>query len=269
MDSFELDSVKAEKAKAMLKYRRLRNVAKLFRFAELFLALLLFFWIFTQLPLVIQISGEYFRKISTVMASHRFVFFFCNAIIVTLLFKSSKFSDRSLAVHNAETDIYENFAKESENNSPKFPSEDPPLSKEPEVVKYEDKQMICATNTISLTPTCEEVVPTVADSKTDSSVKLYRRSQSEKLNRDRSKQSRGVLQRSETEKCKQIVISGENRVGTWYPEDELSNEEFQRTIEAFIAKQQRFRRQESLNIVFQDQSWKFLPFHGFVLLLLF
>ena len=116
--------------------------------------------------------------------------------------------------------------------------------------------MICATNTISPTPTptCDRVVPTVTNSKTDSLVKIYRRSQSEKLNRDRPEKSRGVLLRSETEKCQQIMISGENRGKTWYPEDDLSNEEFQRTIEAFIAKQQRFRRQESLAIVFQDQS---------------
>ncbi|CBI17481.3 unnamed protein product, partial [Vitis vinifera] len=204
MDSFDFDSVKAEKANAMLKYRRLRNVTKLFRFAELFLVLILFFWIFTHLPFAIQISGEYFRKISTVIASHLFVFLFCNAII------------------------------------------------EPEVVVYEDKQMICAANT--LRPTCEKVVPTVTDSKRDSYVKVYRRSQSEKLNRDRSEKSRRILQRSDTEKCQQIVISGDDPAKTWYPEDELSNEDFQRTIEAFIARELRFRRQESLAIVLQDQN---------------
>ncbi|KAL6346478.1 hypothetical protein AAG906_033274 [Vitis piasezkii] len=252
MDSFDFDSVKAEKANAMLKYRRLRNVTKLFRFAELFLVLILFFWIFTHLPFAIQISGEYFRKISTVIASHLFVFLFCNAIIVILLFKSSQFSDRNLPVHNAETDIYEEFVKKSENNRPNSRSEDLSLSQEPEVVVYEDKQMICAANT--LRPTCEKVVPTVTDSKRDSYVKVYRRSQSEKLNRDRSEKSRRILQRSDTEKCQQIVISGDDPAKTWYPEDELSNEDFQRTIEAFIARELRFRRQESLAIVLQDQN---------------
>jgi hypothetical protein len=42
------------------------------------------------------------------------------------------------------------------------------------------------------------------------------------------------LRRSETEKVREIL----------YPQDKLSNEEFQRTIEAFIAKQMRFLREE-------------------------
>ncbi|KAL5099474.1 hypothetical protein RYX36_003801 [Vicia faba] len=45
------------------------------------------------------------------------------------------------------------------------------------------------------------------------------------------------LQRPETEmKVREIL----------YPQDKLSNEEFQRTIEAFIAKQMRFLREEEL-----------------------
>ncbi|XP_045817421.1 uncharacterized protein LOC123910367 [Trifolium pratense] len=40
---------------------------------------------------------------------------------------------------------------------------------------------------------------------------------------------------SETEKVREIL----------YPQDKLSNEEFQRTIEAFIAKQMRFLREDS------------------------
>ncbi|GAU26236.1 hypothetical protein TSUD_224270 [Trifolium subterraneum] len=43
------------------------------------------------------------------------------------------------------------------------------------------------------------------------------------------------LRPSETEKVREIL----------YPQDKLSNEEFQRTIEAFIAKQMRFLREES------------------------
>ncbi|XP_058775716.1 uncharacterized protein LOC131649990 [Vicia villosa] len=45
------------------------------------------------------------------------------------------------------------------------------------------------------------------------------------------------LQRSETEMKVRGIL---------YPQDKLSNEEFQRTIEAFIAKQMRFLREEEL-----------------------
>lgn len=254
MHSFALDSVEAEKANAMLSYCSLRNVSKLFRLAELSLALLLFFWIVAQLPFAIQISGDFLRKISTVIASHAFVFIFCNAIIVTLFFKFSQFSDRNSAVYNAEADVYAELVTKSGNDRPKSRSEDPPLSQEPEVVVYEDKQMICAANTTPPTPACEKAVPTVTDSETDSYRKIYTRSQSEKLNRDRAKKSRRVLQRSDTEKCQQIVTTRDNLGKPWYPEDELSNEEFRRIIEAFIAKELTFRRKESLAIVFQERS---------------
>ncbi|KAK7307520.1 hypothetical protein VNO77_40656 [Canavalia gladiata] len=68
--------------------------------------------------------------------------------------------------------------------------------------------------------------------------KVYHRSHSEKVKRkseDGSTTARRELQRSEMEKAQE----------NFYPEDKLSNEEFQRTIEAFIAKQMRFLREES------------------------
>ncbi|WJX60993.1 hypothetical protein P8452_46138 [Trifolium repens] len=54
---------------------------------------------------------------------------------------------------------------------------------------------------------------------------------SETMNGERENEK---LRRSETEKVREIL----------YPQDKLSNEEFQRTIEAFIAKQMRFLREE-------------------------
>ncbi|RVX16519.1 hypothetical protein CK203_006232 [Vitis vinifera] len=179
MDSFDFDSVKAEKANAMLKYRRLRNVTKLFRFAELFLVLILFFWIFTHLPFAIQISGEYFRKISTVIASHLF------RTLCVLHVKSGSNS------HG----LKKGFVRES-------------LSSE-SVGEVESRPF-------------GEI----------------------------SQNTAAIGYREMPTNCNLRGRSGE----TWYPEDELSNEDFQRTIEAFIARELRFRRQESLAIVLQDQN---------------
>ena len=50
--------------------------------------------------------------------------------------------------------------------------------------------MICATNIVC--PTCEKVVPIVTG-KRDSYLKAYRRSYSEKPNRDHSEKSGGIL----------------------------------------------------------------------------
>ncbi|KAK7309308.1 hypothetical protein RJT34_05928 [Clitoria ternatea] len=77
--------------------------------------------------------------------------------------------------------------------------------------------------------------------------KVYHRSQSEKLKEKGdggNTMARRELRRSETEKAR------ENS----YPQDKLSNEEFQRTIEAFIAKQMRFLREESLAIFVQTSD---------------
>jgi len=73
--------------------------------------------------------------------------------------------------------------------------------------------------------------------------KVYSRSQSlpENVNakgeNEEQTERQKLLRRSETEKEKVMEVL--------YPEDKLSNEEFQRTIEAFIAKQMRFLREES------------------------
>ncbi|MED6183476.1 hypothetical protein PIB30_038155 [Stylosanthes scabra] len=77
-------------------------------------------------------------------------------------------------------------------------------------------------------------------------VKKYRRCQTEILHR---RNRGGDLRRCETEKRIKAIEHGptkeeEEEGGGSYPEDNMSNEEFRRTIEAFIARQQRIRREE-------------------------
>jgi hypothetical protein len=83
--------------------------------------------------------------------------------------------------------------------------------------------------------TCKAVDVDSCSAVTDSgNLQLCSRSQSfpETMNGERENEKK--LRRSETEKVREIL----------YPQDKLSNEEFQRTIEAFIAKQLRFLREE-------------------------
>ncbi|KAJ1420769.1 hypothetical protein SESBI_14179 [Sesbania bispinosa] len=100
----------------------------------------------------------------------------------------------------------------------------------------------------------EVISETVQDQKESdagavSDLSNYRRSQSEKWKGETGKMMRRKqLRRSETEKRR------ENAREILYPQDKLSNEEFQRAIEAFIAKQMRFLREESSAIVVQNPS---------------
>lgn len=114
---------------------------------------------------------------------------------------------------------------------------------------YQDKEIVSETNSTDRTFQKKADIhaskDTVSEAGLDSDFpKVYRRTQSEKLKEESPEQMQQKLRRLETE----------NRRQSMYPQDKLSNEEFQRTIEAFIAKQMRFLREESLAIVIQNQS---------------
>ncbi|KAF5199807.1 hypothetical protein FRX31_010606 [Thalictrum thalictroides] len=113
------------------------------------------------------------------------------------------------------------------------------------MIVFEDKETV--SEVISVT------VPVPRDSpprspRTSKPRKSYRRTQSENVKHEILEKPEKELRRSETEKCR--TFDRKKSVG----ENELSNEEFQRTIEAFIAKQAMFRWEESMAIVLQNQS---------------
>ncbi|KAF3441001.1 hypothetical protein FNV43_RR19287 [Rhamnella rubrinervis] len=240
MDTSDFYDVKAEKASAMQRYHRLRSLTKLFRLAELCVALLFLSWTFTRLPFAVKISGEYFRKLFSVIVSPLFVFMFCNAIIVSLIAKSGRFSGQNRsAANNVETELYEEIIKNSSERTRSESESDRQSTAIEEEIVYDDKQII---SEVSSTATEEEVDTDDTDSDPISDhPKAYRRTQSEKFNRECYEKPHGELRRAQTEELK----SGD---------DELSDEEFNRTVEDFIAKQLRFRREESLSIVLPDQS---------------
>lgn len=113
---------------------------------------------------------------------------------------------------------------------------------------FQDKQIISEVNAADPKPETES-----ESSDSDSGPefpKAIRRTKSDKFERVVP----AKLRRSETEDCRKMLRSGEETVPE-DPEDDLSNEEFRRSIEAFIEKQKRFRHQEeSRAIVLQNQS---------------
>ncbi|KAL6220597.1 hypothetical protein ACLB2K_008353 [Fragaria x ananassa] len=247
MDSWSfVDNVKAEKASAMRRYNRLRTIARLFRLAELCLAAVLLSWTFSRLPFALRVSVDYLRLFSNVVSSPLFVFLVCNAIIVSLFAKSRHLPTAPPNIE-VETHLYDQFT-----DGKKSSSSDDVVSKE-EVV-YEDKQIISEVMSTG-DPKREAILDSGSESDSDSGLeftKAIRRTKSEKFERDVP----AKLKRSDTENCRKMLKSGEETVPDYLDqEDGLSNEEFQRAIEAFIERQKRFRHEEeSMAIVLQNQS---------------
>ncbi|XP_023748279.1 uncharacterized protein LOC111896541 [Lactuca sativa] len=239
MDIFDIHNVKMEKANAMQRYRSFRKIAKLFRLIELFLAVVLLSWISTRLPFVVRVSGEYFRQLLSIIVSPLFIFLVGNVIVLTLVVKSGHLTGANTAVDNAGTDLYEDIV----NN---VSDDDPPVLKHEEIV-YQDKRIISEVNTKPITGEIK-VSESSANSIPDLDPKIYRRSQSENLMKREPFLETEILnwklKRSETEIGRRKVDSPVDNVV-----DELSNEEFQKKIEGFIAKQVRFHQEEKLAIV--------------------
>ena len=182
-----------------------------------------------------------------------------NAIIATLMAKSGRITGQNSGGDNAEVELYEELMKNSADRIKSQSENDALSSRVAEEVEYQDKQVISEMNVTAgtLQDRVEMDTFTHADSKAGMDFDFpttYRRTQSEKLNGDTRKTEPRTLRLSETDKCQENARAGENSPKNLYPQDDLSNEEFQRTIEAFIAKQMRFLREESSAIVVQNQS---------------
>ncbi|PIA55814.1 hypothetical protein AQUCO_00700261v1 [Aquilegia coerulea] len=260
-----IDNVKVEKANAMKKYNRLKKIADLFRFFEICVVLILLSWFSTRLPVTFRIFSDYFRYIYVVVVSPCFVFLLGNIIILTLFLKSGQFGQNSTGSCSG-TDLYDEFVKNSSNrdkirsdiSSPvpevKISTPVPEVVVEekessapaPEIVVYQDKQIQSEE---------QKVTNTHLETTKDETKKIYRRTQSENL-KQHEKPKRD-LRRTKTEKSSSSSSSNsrENeKEESNVVEEELSNEEFQRRIEAFIAKQVKFLREESMAIVPQQSE---------------
>uniref|UniRef100_M4FCP9 DUF4408 domain-containing protein n=1 Tax=Brassica campestris TaxID=3711 RepID=M4FCP9_BRACM len=248
MSFIDFDSVKAEKAKAL---HRFHSIGFLFRITEICVALLLLCWIFTSLPFAVQISGEFLRRISYVVSTALFMFVLGNFLVASLLTtKSPFFSAASTIDGGAEAYIYDAFIRTGDNRANSSDIGD--LTEE--IIVYDDKQIINTETDSNSNPTAgredHAQIEPEKKSKDHPLTKVYQRSKSEIS----AKQcpvtvSKPLLRRSETEKCREIVEACED---VPFPEDNLTNEEFQKTIEAFIAKQLIFRRRESLAVVIHN-----------------
>ncbi|KAL6576126.1 hypothetical protein OROHE_000597 [Orobanche hederae] len=223
MEVFDFDHenvIRAEKSKI----NGLReNIKKLFRVVEISLVLISLTWASNRLPLAVRLSADFLRQILNVVVGHLFVFLLGNVIVLTLFLKSPRRHQQDFQDTDG-ADFCREFMDSADGGA--HLAGEPP----PEEIVYQDKQTIL------------EVA---------ARVKIHRRSQSDdtcSTGRSSEKKSSpeedfgddeggGRLRRTERLRGAVDVV------------DELSNEEFQKTIEAFIAKQVEFHQQEKVAIV--------------------
>lgn len=209
--------IKMEKANAIFKYRRLQKITTLFRFMEAFAFLLMISRFSYQLPFSVKVSGDYFRGITFTVLSPKFVFVIGNVIIL-ILFLKSRVAENSDG--NGKADLFYEYVKSCERS-------------------------IVNTTIVASTSTSIVTVP--------SNKRKICRSRSENPIRAKCKENKThrELRRSVTEisrsksfghGCSDTAAMEKRCV-----KDELSSEDFRRTVEAFIARQQKILRDEEFS----------------------
>nr|XP_018629452.1 uncharacterized protein LOC104105539 isoform X4 [Nicotiana tomentosiformis] len=230
MESLNFHNIKMEKANAILRYKKRQRMTTLFRFIEFSIFLVIISRFSTQLPLTFKLSTEYFKGLGVTLISPRFVFVLGNAIVIILFLKSGQSSAKDGSTNNVKIDLYDEYKQKcSMNKETHF-----------EQSKKQRKQSILVERQV---------------------VKKIRRSHSENsisLSQDEKKPRRELI-RSATVGCRKVINTDSVKptmtiTTTSYPEDEMSGDEFRKTVENFIARQQRLLREEEFSAVDSYES---------------
>ncbi|CAK8569270.1 unnamed protein product [Lathyrus sativus] len=252
MGSVVLHKQKTAKSNKVQKHSQLRKITDLLRYVEMCVVLVLISRVsFQQVPLALKSSTEYFRGFEV---SPGLVFLIGNVIIITLIAQSGHFSNDSTKRKSSEQDLYLEFLQNSNMYQRIQGSDERKLS-----VKVENsikgRRIIDGSKVKISEKDVKKSDEQRMKLKTemDLEVKEYRRCQSEielvrGVDSDNEKDQK-VLQRceSENEKRKKRSIDTDKekkkmvKNSSLYPEDGMSNDEFRRTVEAFIARQQKLR----------------------------
>lgn len=197
----------------MRRHHWLRQIGMLLRCVEAASAILLLSWSSARAPAAARLSADFLRRLAAVLLSPRFVFLIGNAIVLLLFSKyHQRFSSHSVSASAA--DIYQEFL-ESRGSGGHLPCSQAPLPSE-EVI-YDDKDVCIETP-------------------------AYQRSRSERMRGRRG--ARPGLRRAATDLG---LMKGTKLVQEYEDEkaaEAADAEEFRRVVEAFIAKQTRFLREE-------------------------
>ncbi|KAL4360524.1 hypothetical protein GQ457_04G001970 [Hibiscus cannabinus] len=217
MDAFD---IKLENRNVISKQHQLCNMANLLRFVEVCILLVLISRFTTCLPVAVRNSGDYFRGLSVVLVSPRFVFVVGNAIIITLFVKAGQFT-------TPKNDLYQEFVEKSEK--------------------------IHTTHQYETDRKCVSQEGKKIDVNISTERKNFCRTKSENLKLTRSgKRYCNQLQRSGSENIVKCADPERESAKNPCPEDGMSNEQFRDTVEAFIARQKKLLREEEYSVILKD-----------------
>lgn len=258
--SAEMDfySIQTEKAKAMARYRRLRNIAKIWRLIEIVIALSLVSWSSARLPSAAKFAVDLAGKISACFYAYAFNplvnFAIFNTIILFLyLFSRQNHGTEEVGEEKLDLVVFTELDFEIH-----YPPAAPCAAEE--APEEREKRTVVVENEV--TKEFEAVGVAIKEAKRQ--IRRFERTQSVNLKRDlQHGKPRHQLRRSGTDiNMKRTVderaISVIDRVRRLETDenveggveeraisvidrvDSLSSEEFQKTIDEFIARQQRF-----------------------------
>ncbi|KAG5624968.1 hypothetical protein H5410_010186 [Solanum commersonii] len=215
MESLNFHNIKSEKANGMIRYKKRQRVTMLFRFIEFCIFFVVISRFSTQkLPL----STDYFKGFDVTLISPRFVFVLINALVIILFFISGHSSAKDGSMDNVKFDLYDEYTQKYSMNKEAYYEQS----------KKQRKKSIVAERRLE---------------------KRIHRSHSENslcLLHD-EKKTRKRMMRSATVGCLKNIDTDTVKPTTSYPEDGMSNVEFRKTIEAFIARQQRLLKEEEFS----------------------
>ncbi|KAL9665845.1 hypothetical protein QQ045_000166 [Rhodiola kirilowii] len=224
MEFWKPEAVKTEQSTAMQFFSyKVRKVVKLL---EIISALILVFWSTTRLPIAVKLSIEFAKQLSALLLSTPSVFLIGNAIVLALVAQSGSFGSSA----ESKTDLYDEFVNESRLRTQI-------QTRELEITTPEKMSDLPEPVTAAAELSENDGVLGVSE------VRCYRRTQSETVVRTDVKKE--LLRRTRTEKLKMKKKASPPCAAV----DDLSGDEFRRTVEAFIAKQQRFLRDENMALV--------------------
>lgn len=229
MESFNFKNIKAEKANASLRYKRLQKITTLFRAMEICIFFVIILRFSTQLTFVSKIFSEYFRELPLALISPRFIFVLGNVIVIVLFLKSRESYAKDNSSTSKITDFHDEYMKECAKHITNYSehSMQQSISNCREQSPKQGKQSINNYREQSLKQgkQCilgeKEVGRKIRKSRSENLLCVHQH-----------EQTRRELRRSATVVCRRNV------------DDEMSSEDFRRTVEDFIARQQRLLREE-------------------------
>ncbi|XP_055814744.1 uncharacterized protein LOC129884474 [Solanum dulcamara] len=238
MESLNIHNIKVEKANAMLRYKKRQRVTTLFRFIE--------FCIF--FAIISRFSTDYFKGLGVTLVSPRFVFVLGNAIVIILFLISGQSSAKDGSTNNVKIDMYDEYKQKCSMNKEAYCEQS----------KKQRKQSIVVEKAYCEQSKKQRKQSILVERQLEKKIHRSHSDNSLSLSRD-EKKPRKKLNRSATVRCREVIYTDSVKptmmmTTTSYPEDEMSNEEFRKTVENFIARQQRFLREEEFSAVVSYES---------------